>query len=315
VLYNFNRKRLTVILKASFALALIIWVAMSLPAAMLTNLGSIELVNGRYRNALSILNIGCCQNGTPSSINWVLGQNYKQLNRLSMAEDAFKALLKDSNYRSRLSHFFLGQIYSLRGKEEEAIQEWQLAEAAEYFERVGNDSRFNNDWETAGHFYNLASRIDPNRKTVKSWFWYSQGIVALTQNDLGKAAEYFQNALHSDPENYDVFIGIGVSYQRLGQPAEAERAFLRALSLRENSFWPRYYLAKIDYQQGNCIEAIRRLIEANQIDSSYPNLHLWLARSYRKCGDTTNAMGEYETVLLLDPQNKEAQKELENLMP
>lgn len=81
---------------------------------------------------------------------------------------------------------------------------------------------------------------------------------------------------------------------------------------------PSYTLAKIIlgrayFMKGDCEEALKVLHQAYQDAPDSENLNLYLGHCYKKNANLDEAVKYYQTTLKINPQNKDAKKELEQL--
>ena len=77
--------------------------------------------------------------------------------------------------------------------------------------------------------YRSVRRIDEPR--VLAHYYSNLGAKALTEDDLDLATRMFTRALEEDDTLAGAWVNKGVAHRRLGQPEEAEAAYLRALEL------------------------------------------------------------------------------------
>jgi serine/threonine protein kinase/tetratricopeptide (TPR) repeat protein len=117
-------------------------------------------------------------------------------------------------------------------------------------------------------------------------------------NETGKydlAVQEFQRAAQIDASNEDGLRGAAEAYVRLGNPAEAEAAYQKAISLRPN-YWGVYsWLGKFYYEQARYPEAI---IQYKKVIELAPSNY----RGYSNLGGMYVAQGHY--LESLAPLNK-----------
>ena len=132
-------------------------------------------------------------NESPSAY-YQLGRYYQGQNRLDKAIPAFqKALALDSQYAE--AHNALGALYAAQEKFDLAIAEFQQALAA-----APNTAHFQNN---LGYTY------------------YLQGRYA-------EAASTFEKAVELNPGNAKIANNLGLTLAKLGQPRQAQQAFMLA---------------------------------------------------------------------------------------
>ncbi|HXF48804.1 MAG TPA: tetratricopeptide repeat protein [Verrucomicrobiae bacterium] len=115
-------------------------------------------------------------------------------------------------------------------------------------------------------FFVSSREFGENIADLKSRIYYRLGRSRGEQNDLGKAVEYFQQALEENPNNTDAAADLGTALDYLGRTQEALIYFERALVRKTDNF-ALYYnyglaLAKLsDFLSAR--EAFRRSLELN----------------------------------------------------
>jgi|ERR1041384_5836074 tetratricopeptide (TPR) repeat protein len=65
---------------------------------------------------------------------------------------------------------------------------------------------------------------------------FDKGSHLLAKGDAAGSIEYLQQAIAEFPEHYKAYYDLGVAYFRLGQAAEAEQAFQRAIDITGGNF-------------------------------------------------------------------------------
>ena len=125
------------------------------------------------------------------------------------------------------------------------------------------------------------------------------------------AIEMLNNAINLDPLYSPAYLQLGIRFNQLSQVGKgtaeafekAEKALLKALSLK-NDFLPALaYLALIYTDIGNHEEAHSLLIRAIKINPNDPWLHFSLSYHYRYIGFLAESKKELEIALSIDPNN------------
>ena len=121
------------------------------------------------------------------------------------------------------------------------------------------------------------------------------GLICLgdVYNETGKydlAVQEFEQAIHIDPQNEDGLRGNADALAKLGNPAAAESAYLKAVSLKPN-YWGVYsWLGKFYYDQARYSEAITQF---EKVIALAPLNY----RGYSNLGAMYVAQGKYEEAL------------------
>lgn len=72
----------------------------------------------------------------------------------------------------------------------------------------------------------------------KSHTAFDKGSHLLAKGDAAGSVGYLQQAIAEFPEHYKAYYDLGVAYFRLGQAAEAEQSFQKAIDITGGSFAP-----------------------------------------------------------------------------
>src|SRR5262249_54445457 len=72
----------------------------------------------------------------------------------------------------------------------------------------------------------------------KSHAAFDKGSRMLAKGDTANSIEFLQQAISLFPEHYKAYYDLGVAYFRLGQVAEAEQAFQKAIDITGGNFAP-----------------------------------------------------------------------------
>jgi eukaryotic-like serine/threonine-protein kinase len=185
-------------------------------------------------------------------------QNYDNPANVESAVGLFqRALSLDPNYA--LAYAGLGEAYWRRYVDSKDTQ-W-VASARQACEKaVGLDAKLSAAHACLGTVDNGTGR-------------YQEGVAE------------FQKALESEPTSDAAYRGLAVSYQKLNQPAEAERTFQRAIQLRPNYWAGHSWLAAFYAQQARYADSAEQFKKASQLApsnslvlSSLGGIYLFLGR-------------------------------------
>ena len=196
--------------------------------------------------------------------------------------------------------------------------------------------------------FSKAIEINPDNKEAH----YALGHVYAQRQDYSKAIESFKKAIAIDPVYSEAHNYLGKGYEALGRDAEAILAYQEALKNLQYTtpqlpYWnlgliyvrQKQYdqaleafqqarkiepangvvlakMAETSLQKGDVEKALFFLKEAVAITPSDPIAHYQLAVFYLEKGPREFASAEFEKVISLAPQSKEAeaaQKSLETL--
>ena len=115
----------------------------------------------------------------------------------------------------------------------------------------------------------------------------------LAQNQPAQAKAYFEKAHHAGTMNANIYAGLGMAEEQLGNPKAALTAFRQAL--------------KANPQHTHAQEAVTRLSKALRPKPQAPNAQDYATRAERarSAGDWTAAQSAYEKALSMSPQRSD----------
>lgn len=126
------------------------------------------------------------------------------------------------------------------------------------------------------------------------------GPVPPREQTPEEALIQIREAIAREPDNGELYLGLGNVFVGLGEPAEAEAAFARAADLGQR---PRanMRIARLRRLEGRYQEAARLLHEALSLTADDGALHYELGRVQLAAGDNTSAVASFETATGLAP--------------
>ena len=128
-----------------------------------------------------------------------------------------------------------------------------------------------------------------NTKYDKEATVASGDILRILKNP-SRAIVYYDKALKTEPDNYELLIKIGECYQESGNSKAAVESFNKAMQISQNS----------DYAISNLEKIWRQQIYKNPADAE---AHANLGVIYQHKGDFEAAMQEYQKASKLNPNN------------
>jgi len=149
-------------------------------------------------------------------------------------------------------------------------------------------------------------------KDALAYEYYLKAVSYPLTNEAHNAAiNILQKAIKLDPAYAPAYSELGFRYQMLSgydlksrdKIAEAEKSYLKALSINENLLAPIGNLASLYVEIGKTIEAVVLTKRALEINPNNANAHFWLGYIYRYTGLLEESAEEMETALKLDPHN------------
>ncbi|HEV7476210.1 MAG TPA: tetratricopeptide repeat protein, partial [Burkholderiales bacterium] len=120
--------------------------------------------------------------------------------------------------------------------------------------------------------------------------WNALSVVAVRAGLPEVAAEHVKRALELDRRNPIYLNNLGVVLGELGEFAQAEQAFRRALKAKPAYAEGHFNLGKALHKLGRLDEALRAFERAYAIDADFPGVYASLCQMYRKHGRAERAM-------------------------
>ncbi|MBI4834854.1 MAG: DUF1080 domain-containing protein [Planctomycetes bacterium] len=142
----------------------------------------------------------------------------------------------------------------------------------------------------------------------------SKGDEAMKKSEPARALEFYQKALRESPEMPEIHFKLGEAYLKSGEKIKSRKSFNKCISLIdriEKPTGPQKDLRKRAQQSLDALDASRK--EGKQIEQEYIKELLNFARKAVK-KDNLLAKDALESILLLDPENAEAKKLLEETL-
>jgi len=194
-----------------------------------------------------------------SSAWYNLGLTLKRQGDLQGAMDAFHtALQHDPSYSK--AWYNLGVIHSKAGRDTEAVDA-----------------------------YRAAIRIKPHYTRAK----VNLAVKLTGLDQLDEAIRLYNEVLDRDDTYTLAWSNLGLAYLRTKQSALAEEAFRKVVSLDPEDSNGKLYLARSLLAQNKHEEAISRLTEAIDQDTSNPKLRMELGRVYQAAGRQSEAVDAF----------------------
>lgn len=241
-----------------------------------------------------------------------LGFKNNQSNRLEIAKNlyleekyfasAYEFLeLNDENYSKETCYEYLGDI----------------------------SDRFNNP-ESAVLFYEKALLIEPDNYIVT----YKAGKAYKALGKENEAKEFFETTvnltddkeiicdiikiyedeLQSGVANEAAYEILGLCYQKIGEYEKTYELFVEAINLKPDDIFLKYYLGNLLFdmrEYENAISVYNSIISGNPYETQ---IRIARAKSYKAVGKLNAAIKDYQVILALYPNSKQAQYGLYRLL-
>jgi len=162
------------------------------------------------------------------AVYYELGDLYLKQGDLQRAEEAFQAALKIDRTDAD-AHYGLALAYQRGGDHAGAIAEFR--EATRYV------PDFVEAYEGMGTSYRALGQM------VEAT--YADGMVSYARGRYGEAVEVLRQVVEQDPSFADVYLGLGLVYEKLGRRQDSIAALQRYLDVYPDDMAARYALARV----------------------------------------------------------------------
>lgn len=122
---------------------------------------------------------------------------------------------------------------------------------------------------------------------------------------LDEALAELNYAVALDPTNVEAYMSRGKIYRAEGRYGEALDSYRRAAALSPNDYWPISGQASVLIDMGNTEDAIGLLTEASDQFPDHPHLYYLLAYAYRRAGELELAAAAAERAMALGISSEE----------
>jgi len=211
---------------------------------------------------------------------------------LSFAEDV---RLKSSTLASEM------QVQQDKNQEDRSAQSSAYAEAS----TLRNDSKPDALNTQPGH-KTLALDFESYQKNLDDLFYVTMATSPEHRYGMHAAIIDLSRKQKQKPRDPEPLIALGHVYRILGQPADANRFYKRAIRFKKDNYYLYVFSGMMHFQQKQYGPALKQIERALKLNSE--DVYAWLARgrTARESGAKDKAIESYRKVHELDPQNDEA---------
>jgi Tfp pilus assembly protein PilF len=130
-----------------------------------------------------------------------------------------------------------------------------------------------------------------------------KGIAALKSGDLPSAKSSFDAAIAKNPKQADAYHYRGVVEDQMGQKADAEKDYRKALEIQPDLEESAVNLAAIDIENGKYDDAVTLMRKASAKNPKSAAIHVNLAMALSGKMDVDGADKEFDEAMKLEPNN------------
>ncbi|MBU45975.1 MAG: hypothetical protein CMD28_00950 [Flavobacteriales bacterium] len=212
-------------------------------------MGELLLAYNKYEEAIESFNASLRVEYNQANTHMLMGYAFKQLKRDDNAIDCFRNSVNiDPSFLE--AHIQLGQIFHMSGDTTALVyynnalrldptNEIILYNKALFYQNIL-------EWNNALDAYSVLHKANPFHSSGH----YNLGFIHMELGLYDVATNNFSDAIYSDSEFYEAYYSRGICFETLGNIAQAESDYKRAISIN-----PGYIYA---------IEALESLIDKNK---------------------------------------------------
>ena len=164
---------------------------------------------------------------------YFLGENYVKLNRSGEAVDVLTEAL-GINRTDADAMYQLGLAYAQQGQHDQAVEQFQNA--------VLFVPDFGDAYSHMVESYSALAKPD--------FVTYALGMQSYAKQDYSQARQHLETAAQKLPDFLLVHIGLGLTYEQLGDFQLAQKSYERALEIDPNDFTASNALTRIKQRTG-----------------------------------------------------------------
>lgn len=260
-------------------------------------LGVAELRLGKPDDAATALRRAIALKPEMQGANLFLGIAYTQMNRL---DDAATALQQEITLtpQNAQAQMWLGVVEIKAGHPEKATG--PLDRAAELAPDDLNILEYRGEAhsDVAHDSYARMASIDPT-----SWHVHKvQGQLDAMQDKHSEAIAEFLAAIHSVPQNSDLYEELGNEYRKSGALDQAKKAFQTELELSPSNPIAMYNLASIDIERNQAETGVPLLLKVIANYANAPAAYYFLGLGQSQLGKPSEAVAALEKARAMHPE-------------
>lgn len=203
-------------------------------------------------------------------------------------------------------HFMNGMVQERKGNYDVALQEYRRTmlldpESVFPYKQALNLALHIGKVEDAAQWAEFVVQRDS--ATADNWILY--GNVRWAKGDLDGARGAYERASELDPSSYEAFYQLA-SLWSSRSPDKAVGYLKKFLELKPEDAAEVYYQMAVLYNMKGDLDGVKAsLLKSKTADPYYPQPRYMLANYYETKSDTAAALGEYQELLTLEPNNIE----------
>ena len=274
------------------------------------------------------------KNGRPFSAYHYLGEISEQMGDYQSAANAFKELIRIMPYQPAF-YLRLGSLYDQLDNKQEAITAyeraikinrdlWRAHDALwklcfEHYYQLYQEDQLEAAAENlrkAVHSYSELRRLAPpanheHDNDLLAQFRARLGRLYVVLQRENEAIEVLEKSLETTPDNPDTNYWLGIAYQEIGNPEQAERYLRTTIALspeREEAYNALgYFFAERGTNLDEAVGLIQKALKKSPANGAYLDSLGWV---YFKQGKLNDALKQLEKAVIYMPDSVEVQDHL-----
>ncbi|HLJ56743.1 MAG TPA: tetratricopeptide repeat protein [Chthonomonadaceae bacterium] len=294
-------------------------------------LGSVQMRLGKGKSANEAFAEAARRDPKDAAAYLGLSETFYQAGSARRAIEPLKKLV-ELEPKNSVAWYHLGKLY---GEDHQADQAYAALHRA-----VALDAKNPDYWRDLAHIsihygkneeaeteLRRAIHFAPNDPVAHLWLGELYARMGDTPRLFGQAEQELMAAVARDPSMADGFTEIGELYERHQNYPLAIANYRKAVSLDNTDDVPLRQLGECEVRIGNKADGEAKIRAAEQMaaakkeitdlqnrslaDPQNPELHLRLARMWRKYDNDDDAIKEYHAYTMLGPPDPAVEKEIE----
>ncbi|MCK9300325.1 MAG: tetratricopeptide repeat protein [Bacteroidales bacterium] len=212
---------------------------------------------------------------------------------LQMGHACFQMEHYDDAAKYYLDYLLAAIEESLPSAEGNSIDDLMVF-VAEAFEKA-------EQYESAMEWYEHALTTNPENLQAHT----GMGICYLELKNYKQSLHFLEKALKLDNKQSEIWVYLAEVLVNMDKDDQAIVAYLHALSLNPSQAEVLFALGNLYYDQQKFELALKYYSDAELLDATFPNIHLYKALAYARKGDMLQADSSLKLALLSDAHAKE----------
>ncbi len=158
------------------------------------------------------------------------------------------------------------------------------------------------DIPKAINYFEKAVHVNPENESAL----YELGFFCDQQGDFSKSITYYNNYLDIDPFNFSTWFNLGITHNKAGNHDKAIEAYEFALALNDDFHQALFNIANAHANAGKFREAIKKYNEFLKIDTKNDDAYCYIGECYLNLEDYAKSEQYYNKAIEINNDNDTA---------